>query len=126
MTRTILTDAQWASLRPLLPAESGRRGRPYSQSHRTTVEAILWIARTGAPWRDLPARYGRWGTIYQRFRRWTLQGVFARLLDSLNSVLDWRVVMVDGTFVKVHQHGIGAPKKLGPPTIRLLAGPVGG
>lgn len=110
----MLTDDQWARIAPLLP--NPIRGRPYCSDHRTTVEAILWIARTGAPWRDLPGRYGKWMTVYQRFRRWTRQGVFQKVFESLGGDFDLRVAMVDGTFVRVHQHGTGAPKEAALPT----------
>ncbi len=109
--RRMLTDAQWARVEPLLPKASGRRGRPYIGDHRTTLEAVLWIARTGAPWRDLPPEYGKWSTIYRRFNRWAKAGVFDRLLESLDGELDLATLMVDGTFVKVHQHGSGPPKE---------------
>ena len=106
MPRTQLTDAQWQRLEPLLPdkpAEPGRTG--FDQ--RKTVEGILWIARTGAPWRDRPPYFSKWNTIHRRFRRWMQSWVFDRLLQALPEVLDWQIVMVDGTFVKVQQHGAG-------------------
>ena len=114
MTRQVLNDEQWERLKPLLPPERGRRCRPYVGSHRATVEGILWIARTGAPWRDLPERYGKWITVYQRFRRWTQQGLFQQLLIEIAGEID--VAMVDGTFVKVHQHATGARKEEAHPT----------
>ena len=115
MTRTMLTDAQWKRLAPLLPEQS-TGGRPYEADHRLTVEGILWIARTGAPWRDLPERYGKPITVYQRFRRWTERGVFQRVFDSLAGELDLSTAMVDGTFIKVHQHASGARKEAALPT----------
>ena len=101
--RAVLTDAQWEQIEPLLPVSPTR---PYISDHRTTVEGILWIARTGAPWRDLPERYGKWITVYQRFRRWTRRGVFARIHAEMPT--DLAVAMADGTFVKAHQHAAGA------------------
>ena len=71
-----LTDAQWAQLAPLLPPQRPRIGRP-AKDHRTVLNGILWILRTGAPWRDLPERYGAWQTVYSRFRRWQHRGVWA-------------------------------------------------
>ena len=64
---------------PQLPKERGHPGRPYSNSHRQTIEGILWIGRTGTPWRDLPPQFGYWNTVYQRFRRWTRAGIFRAL-----------------------------------------------
>lgn len=112
--RTKLTDAQWQRLEPLLPGKATDPGRT-GFDNRKTVEGILWIARTGAPWRDLPPDFGKWNTIHKRFRRWVKGGVFARLLDTLQEDLDLRIVMVDGTFAKVHQHGAGAEKGAAPP-----------
>ena len=116
MARKILSNQQWKQIAPLLPSEHGQTGRPYGQGHRITVEGILWITRTGAPWRDLPAEFGKWGTVYQRFNRWVKNGVFDAVFASLLNRLDLGVVMVDGTFVKVHQHGTGAPKEAARPT----------
>lgn len=115
LMRRMLTDQQWAKIEPLLPAQrSGQRGRPYNTDHRTTIEAILWIARTGAPWRDLPPEYGKWSTVYRRFNRWAKTGIFEQVFESLGTELDLGVMMVDGTFVKVHQHGSGPPKEQAP------------
>ena len=116
MVRTILSNAQWQRIEPLLPTERGRKCRPYSQDHRTTIEGILWIARTGSPWRDLPPQFGKWITVYQRFNRWVKSGVFDAVFASLADELDLGVVMIDGTFVKVHQHGTCAPKGDARPT----------
>ena len=110
MPRKKLSNRQWKRIAPLLPAERGK-GRPYAQDHRTTIEGILWIARTGAPWRDLPPQFGKWSTVYQCFNRWVKIGVFDAVFDSIADLLNLDVVMVDGTFVKVHQHGTGAPKE---------------
>jgi len=115
VARKWLSNRQWRLIAPLLPAERGK-GRPYIQSHRMTIEGILWIARTGAPWRDLPPDFGKWITVYQRFNRWTRDGVFDAVFQSVVNELELGVVLVDGTFVKVHQHGSGAPKQNGRPT----------
>ena len=111
MKRRILSNRQYARIAPLLPSETGHSGRPYVQPHRQTLEGILWVARTGAPWRDLPTRFGKWSTVYQRFRRWVRAGVFDDVFRSLVTSLNLGVIMVDGTFVKVHQHATGAPKE---------------
>ena len=111
MARKMLSDRQWKRIQKLLPPETGQPHRPYSQSHRSTIEGILWIARTGAPWRDLPVQFGKWNSVYRRFRRWVDEGIFDRVFDSLRAMTDLDVVMMDGTFVKVHQHGHGAPKE---------------
>ena len=69
---------------------------------------MIYVMRTGVPWRDLPEQFGKWGTVHQRFRRWTVAGVFDRLCEATQGLFDFHVVMVDGSFVKVHQHATGA------------------
>lgn len=84
MPRSQLTDEEYALIEPLLPAtdHGGGRGRPFLP-HRLMLEAIFWIHRTGAPWRDLPEEYGKWSTVYERFRRWRQSGLFQKLVDAL-------------------------------------------
>ena len=96
---------------PGKPADPGRIG----DNNRRTVEGILWIARTGAPWRDLPPYFGKGNTVYQRFRRWVKSGVFANLRSALQEELDLATLMADGAFIKVHQHGTGPGKGDAPP-----------
>lgn len=114
--RNELTDAEWALLEPLLPQRQGQRGRP-AKDHRLILNALLWLARTGAPWRDLPDYYGSWKTVYSRFRRWQLQGVWQQLLQELLRIahnrgeLDWQFHSLDSTIVRLHQHGAGARKR---------------
>ena len=103
-----LTDDQWQRLLPLLPPETttakgGRRPLP----HRPMVEAILWVLRTGAPWRDLPSAYGCWGGIYKRFWRWSRAGVWERIFNTLNQERDEEKAILDATHVRVHQDGGG-------------------
>lgn len=113
-----LTDEQWALLQSLLPAErTGRPGRPWT-AHRRVVNAILWRTRTGAPWRDLPAGYGSWKTVYGRHRTWSADGTWEEVLRGLQRGSDgddaeW-VVSVDSTIVRAHHHAAGAPVR--PPT----------
>lgn len=115
MDRDVLTDEQWDAIAPLLNGKQGDRGRT-GVDNRLSLEGILWVLRTGSPWRDLPEKYGKWGTVHQRFRRWTKAGIFDRIFEATNGDLDFRSVQVDGTFVKVHQHGTGAPKEAARPT----------
>lgn len=113
-----LTDRQWARLAPLLPPEKPATGRT-NKSHRLVLNAILWIHRTGAPWRDLPERYGPWETIASRFYRWRKAGRWARALEELQRLgdaagkLDWEEHQADSTVVRAHQHAAGAPEKGG-------------
>ncbi len=107
MDRDILSDAQWARIAPLLPGKPGDPGRS-GADNRLFLEAVLWMARTGAPWRDLHARFGRWNSVFRRFRRWAQKGVFESLFNALSDDPDFEYVMIDGTIVRVHQHGAGA------------------
>ncbi len=110
-----LTDAQWTALAPPLPPQRAATGRP-AKDHRRIVEGILWRLRTGAPWRDLPERYGPWQSVYTRFRRWQRTGVWERVLAALQAEadergeLDWSLHFLDGTTVRAHQSAAGAKK----------------
>lgn len=110
-----LTDEQWAELVVLLPPEKPATGRP-SLGHRQVVNGMLWVLRTGAPWRDMPERYGKWQTVYSRFRRWREAGVWDRVLAAVQEKADqrgeieWEVHFVDGSVVRAHQHAAGAKK----------------
>jgi transposase len=106
-----LTDAAWVRLRLLLP-QNGRRGKQW-RDHRQVINGILWRLRVGAPWRDVPARYGPWQTCYDRFVRWRRDGTWDRLLARVQAAADARggidwVICVDGTVVRAHQHAAGA------------------
>jgi transposase len=111
MNRRGLTDREWTRLRPLLPPRP-RKGRP-PKDHRVVLDALLWLGRTGAPWRDLPASFGPWRTVATRFYRWTRSGLWGRLLDELRRLadvrggIDWEVHMVDGTSVRAHRCAAG-------------------
>lgn len=108
-----LTDAAWGRLAPLLPANGGRGGQ--WKEHRVIIDGILWKVRTGAPWRDLPERYGKWKTVYDRFVRWRRDGTWDRLLVQVQTKSDavgeivWEV-SVDSTTVRAHPHAAGAKK----------------
>jgi transposase len=107
-----LTDKAWEQIASLLP-ENGRRGGRW-RDHRLVINGILWKLRTGAPWRDLPERYGPWQTCYDRFVRWQQDRTWDRLLantqtksDAVGEVVEWEV-SVDDTVVRAHQHAAGA------------------
>lgn len=106
MDRFVLTDAQWAKMEPLCLGKLGDPGRS-GKNNRLFVEAVLWIARTGSPWRDLPRAFN-WMTVYTRFRDWAKAGVWKPLFDAVSDEPDMEHVMVDVTIVKVHRHGQGA------------------
>ena len=108
-----LTDAQWRRLEPHLPPEEPRTGRP-NAPHRRIINGILWVLRTGAPWHDLPRRYGPVGTVSSRFYRWRASGVWDRVLAALQceadarGEVDWDLHFVDATIIRAHQHAAGA------------------
>ena len=113
MRRGELTDEQWEKLYPLLPPQKPKRGRP-AQDHRLIINGILWILRTGAPWRDLPDHYGPWSTVASRFYRWQKAGIWQRVLEAFqqqgdaNGQIDWKKHSVDSTIIRAHQHAAGA------------------
>ena len=115
MKRKELTNTQWERLQPLLPPQKPQTGRP-ALDHRRILNGILWMLRTGAPWRDLPERYGPWRTVASRFYRWQRAGVWSRLLAAVQAQADahgqlhWDVHFIDGTMIRAHQHAAGAKK----------------
>ena len=121
--RRVLTDEMWARLEPLLPSRAPRRGGQWSE-HREVVEAIIWRFRTGSPWRDLPAGFPAWQTVWWRFDRWAKDGTLDRILAELQGqahaegALEW-VVSVDSTIARAHQHAAGAPRALRGGTVEL-------
>lgn len=116
MRRYELTDEQWELLKDLFPSNSGQRGRQW-RDHRTILNAILWVLRTGAPWRDLPERYGPWQTVYDRFQRWQREGMFDRTLERLQirldaeGKIDWDLWCVDGSSIRASHAAAGGGKK---------------
>jgi transposase len=109
-----INDEEWERVKDLLPPErTGKPGRP-SGDNRTALNGILWIARSGAAWRDLPERYGSWSTLYDKFKRWSDAGVFEGIFEILNVDADTQDLCIDSTSIKVHQHAAGAKK--GPQT----------
>ena len=107
MIRLCLTDAQWKKIEPHCLGKATDPGRTGSDG-RMFIEAVLWIARTGSPWRDLPETFGNWNTVFQRFRYWVERDVFKRIFDALSDAPDLEYAMVDATIVHVHRHGQGA------------------
>ncbi len=107
MSRKELSDKQWNEIKDHLPPETGRRGRP-AKCNRLMANAILWILRTGAPWRDMPESYGSWNTVYTRFSRWSKQGIWRDILNILSRFSDDEARMPDGSVIRAHQHAAGA------------------
>ncbi len=129
MSKRDLTNEQWECLRPLLPPQKPKTGRP-AVDHRKILNGILWILRTGAPWRDLPECYGPWQTVASRFYRWCKTGLWSHILDAIQrradatGRLDWSVHYVDSTIVRAHQHAAGAQQ--GYPATEALGRSQGG
>ena len=110
MSRTrVLTDAQWELISPLMPSSDGKQGKPF-RDHRQVVEGIIYRYRTGIAWRDLPAEFGPWQTVWKRHRRLAGDGTWDRVLAELLAdadaagLIDWQV-SVDSTVTRAHQHG---------------------
>ena len=105
--RFVLTDRQWSLMEPHCLGKKTDPGRTGGDG-RLFMEAVLWIARTGSPWRDLPALFGPWNTVFKRFRYWVEADVFQRIFEAVSEEPDMEFAMIDGTIVKVHRHGQGA------------------
>lgn len=115
MDRNALTDAQWAKIEPHCRGKRTDPGRS-GKDNQLFAEAVLWIARAGSPWHDLPERFGNWSTAFRCFRDWREADVFRRIFDALSDEPDLEYAMVDATIVKVHRHGQGAKGGLSPDT----------
>jgi transposase len=109
MRRHEISDDRWERIKDLLPGQPGDPGVT-AKDNRLFVNAVLWIAKTGAPWRDLPERFGPWGSVWKRFDRWAKKGVWRRVFETLQDPdLEWMII--DSTVVRAHQHAAGAEKR---------------
>jgi transposase len=107
MRRHEVSDEQWATIERHLPGKKSDPGRT-AQDNRLFINAVFWIARTGSPWRDLPERFGPWGTVYKRFSRWCKRGVWGQVLEALGGNDELSNLLLDSTVVRAHQHAAGA------------------
>jgi transposase len=105
-----LREDQWEKIKESLPGKAGDRGRS-GEDNRGFIRAVMWIARTGAPWRSLPAEYGKWSTVHKRFIRWARAGVWQMIFNTLAADEDTEWLMIDSTMIRAHQHSAGARKK---------------
>jgi transposase len=108
-SRLVLSDAAWERMAPLIigrPDQKGSTGR----DNRMFVEGVLWIVRTGSPWRDLPEAFGDWNSVFRRFSRWSVKGVWWRIFEAMSDDPDFEYLIVDSTIVRAHQHAAGAKK----------------
>ena len=111
LRRHEISDFDWERIKDILPPENTGEGRP-SKSNRVMLNGMLWIDKTGAPWRDLPERFGPWETVYSRFRLWSKDDVFLKMFKSLSTDADMQDSSIDSTSCKVHQHAAGAKRGL--------------
>jgi putative transposase len=109
----VFCDELWSVIAPVLPSGAGRRGRPW-HDHRRTLEGIAWRFRTGSPWRDVPAVFGAWQTLWERHRRWSEDGTYERMFAAVrahvavdDSALE-ALMSIDSTSIRAHQHAAGA------------------
>jgi transposase len=118
MRRHEITDVQWERIKDRLPGKEGDPGVT-AKDTRLFINAVLWIGKTGAPWRDLPERFGNWNSVWKRFDRWSRKGIWSGIMEALQEPdLDW--VVLDSTVVRAHQHAAG---KKGGKQRRLSADP---
>jgi len=109
MDRLVLSDADWDRMSGLIigrPDQKGSTGR----DNRMFVEGVLWIVRTGSPWRDLPEVFGDWNSAFRRFSRWSQKGVWRRIFEAMSGDPDFEYLIIDSTIVRAHQHASGAKK----------------
>lgn len=115
-----ITDAQFERIKPFLSGQPGKPGRN-ADNNRRFINAVLWIARTGAPWPDLPERFGKYDTVYRRFYRWSQAGRWQEIFEALQDPdLEW--LMLDSTVVRAHQHAAGQKKAMPQPKHSGAAG----
>lgn len=104
-----LSDSEWMRLKVYFEVETPRKGRPQRDA-RELLNAILWIARSGAAWRDLPERYGAWQTAYKRFVQWQESGLLEKVFHELSADADYETLSIDSTYIKAHKASAGAKR----------------
>jgi transposase len=102
-----LTDAQWRRIEPLILGKEGDKGR-HGEDNRLFVDAVLWLVRAGAPWRDMPPEFGNWNSVWKRYRRWAKRGVWKRVFDALNEDPEFEYPIIDPTIMRARQNAPGA------------------
>jgi transposase len=106
--RHAISDENWERTKDLLPGRAGQPGVP-AKDNRLFIDAVLWIAKTGAPWRDLPTRFGKWNSVWRRFDRWARKGIWEKVFTVLQDPdLEW--LILDSTIIRAHPHAAGAKK----------------
>lgn len=107
MRRHEISDSQWEQIRHVLPGKNSDPGVT-AEDNRLFINAVYWIAKTGAPWRDLPERFGKWNSVFQRYNRWCKNGVWERILQAVGGDVQLEELLLDSTIVRAHQHAAGA------------------
>jgi transposase len=116
--RHAISDADWDRIKDHLPGRPGQTGW-LARDNRRFIDAVLWIARTGAPWRDLPERFGNWNSAWRRFDRWARKGTWSGVFEALQDPdLEW--LILDSTVIRAHPCAAGAPKKRTAPGARKI------
>lgn len=126
--RLVLTDKAWKQIAEVLVKIKRKDGSPPKIENRLFIEAVLYVARTGIPWRDLPKCFGRWEAIYNRLRRWEEKGLWRKLWEQLQQkkYKTAKIIFIDSTIVRAHQHAAGAPNKRGGQEAQALGRSRGG
>jgi transposase len=107
MDRLVLSDEQWEKISGLIIGRRDQKGST-GRDNRMFVEGVLWIVRTGSPWRDLPEVFGEWNSVFRRFSRWSAKEVWQRIFEALSDDPDFEYLIIDSTIVRAHQHASGA------------------
>lgn len=111
LERLILSDQQWDRIARHIIGDERTRGSS-GHDNRMFVEGVLWIVRTGSPWRDLPEAFGAWNSVFRRFSRWSAKGVWQRIFAAMADDPDFEYLILDSTIVRAHQHAAGAKRGL--------------
>ena len=109
--RLVLSDEQWNKMSGLIIGRPDQRGST-GRNNRMFVEGVLWIVRTGSPWRDLPEAFGEWNSVFRRFSRWSRKGVWQRMFEAMSNDPDFEYLIINSTIVRAHQHASGAKRGL--------------
>jgi transposase len=117
-----MSDEEWAIFQPFVSSDRPMKGRPPAD-HRRVLDGIFWITRTGAPWRDLPDYFGKFGSVHRQYRRWTVSGLWDVILEAVNDADESQssLQMIDSTIVRAHQHSAGAKKGVQMKVLAVLA-----
>lgn len=110
LDRLILADDHWERISAHIIGDERSRGSS-GRDNRMFIEAVLWIVRTGSPWRDLPEVFGDWNSVFRRFSRWSHKGVWWRIFAAMSDDPDFEYLIVDSTIIRAHQHASGAKKR---------------